>query len=124
VPETLRPRKATHDALGQGLRLKKQDQQAVHLMLNHLSDGSSIGSDHQASRANRLQHRPGEDEGVGQVDVRSRDLERLEEMTMPERPGEMHAFQIQISGGLLQEDILPPCGPLEGLRHMKRGFRQ
>src|SRR5579883_2581058 len=57
------------DAVGNLFGGEEVDEQAVTTVVDHFLDGLGARTDHEASSRHRLEHRPGEHEGVSKIDM-------------------------------------------------------
>ena len=83
------------DALGQPVHIEKVDEPAIVAVANHLFDRRREGADDEAPCRQRFEQRPGEYEGVGQIDVNRRDLQYGEVLLVRQRTEEMNPPQIE-----------------------------
>ena len=103
----LRLRQGPHHGRGDGVRREEVHQQAVRPVLDHLLHRGGGGADDEAAAAHRFQHRPGQDEGIGQVDVRGRQAEEVEQRPVRHLAREVDALQGQAPVEFGQQRLLP-----------------
>lgn len=106
---------------GQTPDVEERDEEPVLTVGDHFAHGRGVRSDHQTARAHRLDQRPRQDEGVGQVDMRPADLEKAQVLSVGQGADEVHPARVDPPGDLGAVGVLP-AAPIGGGRSVRHGI--
>jgi hypothetical protein len=104
--ERLRARQCVHHGIGDRRGIEKIDQESVFTVAQDLLNRWRSGAHYQTPGRQSFQHRPGEDEGIGKINVHAGDLEHGEEGRIGHSSHEVHAAHIERIAELFQH-LLP-----------------
>ena len=93
---------------------KNGKQPAVHPVRDDLAHRRRVGGDDPALERHRLDQRPGQDERIGQVEVRRGDLQHAHELLVGHPPDEMDPRPVDRASRSGAEDLEPRLRPSGG----------
>ncbi|KAF1857065.1 hypothetical protein Lal_00015230 [Lupinus albus] len=106
--------------VGERQRVVEVRQQPVHPILDHLGDRRRVGPDDDGAAGHRLQHRPGQDEGEGQVDVGARDAQDRQVLLIGQLAQHMQPRRLMPGSAGGVQHRLPPHRLAPGAAALRR----